>query len=294
MPDRRPLVSPINRSLDRGLARLPPVARRRAMFVRAHRRWPDLDVPRTFSEKVGWRILHDRRPQLAWTCDKLQMKEHASASGAPLRVPRTLWSGSDVSELRDVDLPEHWVIKPAHRSGLVRFETRTTDIAALAAATRRWLRPVQADTYAEWAYSQARPALVVEELIGDVGQPPPDYKFFVFQGVPRVVQLDLDRFSGHRRSLYTPEWEHLDVRLTHPRGEQVPRPRQLDRMLECAARLGAGWDFMRIDLYADADDVLFGEYTPYPGSGLERFRPRSFDAELGRHWQLPALDVAGA
>lgn len=292
MPDRRPLVAPVNRALDRGLGRLPAAARRRAMFVRAHRRWPDLTEPTTFSEKIGWRVLNDRRPQLAWTCDKLRMKEHAAASGARLRVPQTLWCGRDVRELQDLQLPEHWVLKPAHRSGLVRFEGRATDVAALAVATRRWLDPVQADTYAEWAYAQAEPALLVEEVVGRVGHPPPDYKFFVFDGVPRLVQVDVDRFTGHRRSLYTPEWEHLDVRLTHPRAEPLPPPTQLGRMLDCAARLGAGWDFMRIDLYADGDDVVFGEYTPYPGSGLERFRPRSYDAELGRHWRLPT--VAGA
>src|SRR3982750_723333 len=33
--------------------------------------------PRTFTEKLNWRITLDRRELLAPTCDKLAMKEHA-------------------------------------------------------------------------------------------------------------------------------------------------------------------------------------------------------------------------
>jgi hypothetical protein len=275
--------------VDDRLAMLPPTARRRWLFARVHRRWPSFEPPRTFSEKVNWRILRDRRPELAWTCDKLQMKDHARRSGADIVVPATLWSGTDVRELADRSLPEHWVLKPSHRSGLVHFGGAGTDLDALAAMTQEWLTGVQHDTYAEWAYGQASRCLFVEELLGAPGSPPPDYKFFVFGGEPRMVQVDLDRFSGHRRSLYTPDWRLLPVELNYPGGGPTPRPARLDEMLEAARVLGRDYDFMRIDLYDTGGAVVFGEYTPYPGSGLERFRPRSFDRELGRLWTLPQV-----
>lgn len=62
-------------------------------------------------------------------------------------------------------------------------------------------------------------------------------------------------------------------------------------MLEIARTLGADWDFIRIDLYAVDGDVWFGEYTPYPGTGMLRYEPMSFDLEQGRQWQLPAPDA---
>lgn len=267
---------------------LPPVHRRRWLYLRGHRRLPDLRSPSTFSEKVNWRILHDRRPLLAWTCDKLAMKQHAQSSGAPVTVPRTLWHGTDVRELADVDLPAHWVLKPSHRSGLVRFGEAHTGLERLAAETRYWLADVQDGVLAEWAYGRARRCLFVEELVGAPGQPPADYKFFVFDGVPRMVQVDLDRFSGHRRSLYDPDWRKLDVELAKPDGGPVPRPASLAQMLEAATILGADFDFIRIDLYGpEGSGAVFGEYTPYPGSGVERFRPRSFDTWLGSQWRLP-------
>ncbi len=60
-------------------------------------------------------------------------------------------------------------------------------------------------------------------------------------------------------------------------------------MTEIAVALAGSYDFMRVDLYSVDEDVFFGELTPYPSSGLERFRPGSFDSQLGAKWKLPVL-----
>jgi hypothetical protein len=97
---------------------MPVELRRRALFLYCNRRFPHFKKPLTFNDKVNWRILTDRRPLLEWTCDKLAMKERAC--GVPgLRIPRTYWAGTDLRELAAAELPEHWVLKPNHRTGLV-------------------------------------------------------------------------------------------------------------------------------------------------------------------------------
>lgn len=270
---------------------LPPLgAKRRALFICFNYRLPRFRNPTTFNDKVNWRILNDHRPVLDWTCDKLAMKERARAI-AGLRVPRTYWAGSDVRELEDVPLPPHWVLKPNHRSGSVHFGHGTPDTTRLCELTAGWLRPYQAVSYGEWAYSRARPLLLAEEVIGEPGPAPPDYKFFVFGGEVAAIQVDTDRHTEHRRRLYLPDWSPLDVRCGpfELAPVQAPPP-GLGRMLAAAAELGTGFDFIRADLYDVAGTVWFGEVTPYPGGGLDRFVPASFDAELGARWELPSLN----
>jgi TupA-like ATPgrasp len=265
------------------ICKLPAGIRRRVLFACCNRRLPDFRDPRTFSDKVNWRILNDRRPLLEWTCDKLAMKERARAI-AGLRVPRTWWAGTDLRELEAVQLPEHWVLKPNHRSGLVHFGQGHPDAARLRELTAGWLRPFQASGMGEWAYSRARPLLLAEEMIGEPGSPAPDYKFFTFGGDVAAVQVDTGRHSVHRRRLYLPDWTPLEVRSgNHPLAAIEPAPPGLGRMLAVAAQLGAGVDFIRIDLYDVRGGVWFGEVTPYPGSGLDRFVP----ASLGARWELP-------
>lgn len=64
-------------------------------------------------------------------------------------------------------------------------------------------------------------------------------------------------------------------------------------MIAAAAELGRDFDFMRIDLYDAGGEPWFGEFTPYPGSGLMPILPVSYDRELGALWRLPDLGARG-
>jgi hypothetical protein len=285
------VISRSLRSAGRSVVyRLPAGLERRLLYVYYNRKIPRFGRPVTFSDKVNWRILNDRRPLLEWTCDKLAMKDYAGKAGLEfLRVPHTIWSGSDIGELSDVDLPGHWVLKPNHRSGLIYFGTGQADYRELSKVTANWLDAFESSKMREWAYAMARPMFLVEELLGPPGSPPPDYKIFVFNGQPDVIEM-INRYDGHHNRLYRPDWSPLDVLYgTWGIAPIAPPPPELDRMLDIAQRLGQPFDFIRVDLYDVDGAIVFGELTPYPCGGLERFRPASFDIELGEKWQLPAL-----
>lgn len=207
-----------------------------------------------------------------------------------LQVPRTLWVGTRVEELAEIELPEHWVLKPNHRSGRIFFGNGRPNIASLTAITQQWLHPTEAEYLHEWAYSKARPVLFIEELLGAPGAPPTDYKFFVFSGTVTAIQVDVDRHSAHRRRIYRADWMPLEVTSGgHPLAPKEEPPANLEEMLKIASDIGQSFDFIRVDLYSVNSATAFGEVTPYAGSGLDRFIPGSFDAELGAKWELPHL-----
>jgi hypothetical protein len=274
---------------------MPSNLSRRAVFFYHHRRFPRVRNPITFTEKVNWRILNDRREIITWTCDKLAMKEYASnvqgASVHGLRIPRTLWSGTNVRELENVALPENWVLKPNHRSGLVFFGHGQPDTPVLQQMTQSWLRSAEGVDLHEWAYLKARPMLLAEELLGRPGSPPPDYKFYVFAGEVAAVEVHADRYGDHRVRYYLPDWTPLDVSVGNfpPLPAETMPPNNLEKMVAIAGEIGRSFDFMRVDLYSVDDETFFGELTPYPGSGINPFVPNSFDDELGAKWKLPAL-----
>jgi hypothetical protein len=262
------------------------------LFICFNHQIPNFRNPETFNEKVNWRILNDRRQLLEFSCDKLAMKEHVRALDIPrVRIPRTVWVGDNVRQLVDVGLPEHWVLKPNNRSGLVYFGHERPDVESLVTITQSWSRSVQADDMHEWAYSKARSTLLVEELIGKPNSPPADYKFFVFSGKVEAVQVDVDRHSMHQRRYYLPDWSPLEVSGgNHPLAPIEAPPTNLAEMISVAEEIAYSFDFMRVDLYSVGGATVFGELTPYSGSGLDRFIPESFDIELGRRWQLPDFE----
>ena len=249
--------------------------------------------PRTFNEKVNWRILYDRRDRIAAACDKMRMKQLARAaySGTQLRIPQTYWSGTDLRAAPDLASLPPWVLKPNHSSGQVVFgPDPQSDVAALLKQTRDWWERTPLE-WGEWGYSRAQRLLLLEERIPTKDDaPPPDYKFFVFDGRVELIQVNRGRFGSQTATFLDTDWNRLPVCWRIMRVADEPRPAELEAMLEIAGILGTGWDFIRVDLYAVDGTIWFGEYTPYPGGGLLRYRPRQFDIEQGRHWQLPALE----
>lgn len=77
-----------------------------------------------------------------------------------------------------------------------------------------------------------------------------------------------------------------------PVSGEIARPHCLGEMLEAATTVAKGFDFLRVDMYIERDQVFLGEVTPYPGGGLEPFEPRSADLDIGNAWRLPQLSGA--
>ncbi|WP_167761071.1 ATP-grasp fold amidoligase family protein [Geodermatophilus sp. DF01_2] len=267
---------------------LPSPVRRVRLYRQVAGRFPPLR-PRTFTEKLNWRICVDRRALLAPTCDKLAMKEHARTLAPGLvRIPETLWCGTDVAELADVALPDHWVLKPNHSCIRRLFGDGPADVAEVRRRTAGWVEEQYWRKSEEWAYRRARPGLLVEEFVGLPGAVPADLKVLVVGGEPRLVELHTGRDDDHRARLYSPAWEPLPWTIGYRPGPDADPPELLEDLLKAATALADGFDMLRVDFYEADGELWFGELTPYPGAGLSPLEP-ALDAELGGAWPLPPL-----
>jgi hypothetical protein len=164
--------------------------------------------------------------------------------------------------------------------------------AALIARCRDWLGMNYYWCNLEWGYKNVTPRILVEELIDDgSGGAPRDYKFFVFDGAVNMIQVDTDRFIGHRRSLYDREWNQLPVRYSYESSSEDAdrRPPHFEDLRAAAEALERGVDFLRADFYDTGRQLYFGEITMSPGAGMERFSSGEFDLRLGAMWKMPPL-----
>ena len=76
------------------LVRLPLRLKRAVLFFEAHGRRPGRT---TFTDKVNWRVVHDRRPLIGQLGDKLALKAYASATCPAERWIITSVRGADCS-----------------------------------------------------------------------------------------------------------------------------------------------------------------------------------------------------
>lgn len=256
-------------------------------FYRTHGYWPDLRRPRSYTEAIWNKQLFQRDPVLKTIADKFTMRDYVKERvGAEHLVP-LLWHGTDPSRIPFHSLPERYVVKASHGSGYNLFVTPAKPLQPedIRTAVRSWLKAdycLSNCVGSEWAYLRLRPTIMVEPFLDDgSGQPPADYKFHCFNGRVSLVQVDFSRLSHHTQAFFDREFNPLSVSLTYPLAKsRTARPAAFDQMVRLSEALSQGLDFVRVDLYATADQVYVGELTNYPGGGRSPFKPREFDRQL--------------
>lgn len=82
-------------------------------------REPELDAPRTFTEKILWRILYDRRQIWRTLRDKYRVRDFVrSRVGDQFLVP-LLYVSRSPSNIPFDRLDDPYVVKPTHMSGVI-------------------------------------------------------------------------------------------------------------------------------------------------------------------------------
>jgi hypothetical protein len=252
-------------------------------------RWPDFDCPRTLQEHIQAYVLRTRNPALVMLADKKAVRDYIARTLSPEHNVPLLGAWDHERDVPLASLPYPLVLKPTHLSGRVLLLSchRSADEGQHRARLRGWLRRDHSRINREWFYAQVPRRVIAEPLLRDqTGNVPPDVKAYVIGGRVRYFQVDRGRFTRPTRNLYGPDWTLLPVRTTLPRHACDPVPRALPQLIECAERLAAPFEFLRVDFYVLSDRVLVGELTSSPGAGFGHYYPSAFGDALAAHWVM--------
>lgn len=252
-------------------------------------KWLDFDKPESFhnfNEKIQWLKLKNYDPIYTTMADKYAMKQYVSERlGNGYTFPLLgCWSHFD--EIDFSKLPDQFVLKPTHCSGSVVLcrDKHSFDYQSAKTTLEKALSYNYYLRGRERPYKDIPRKIIAEPLMVDEsGTELKDYKFFCFNGEVKLIQVDFDRFTNHRRNLYTPDWKLVDASILYPNdfGRKIEIPEVLDQMIACASILSKGIPFVRVDFYIIRNRFYLGEFTFYHGGGLERIRPRKFSDQLG-------------
>jgi hypothetical protein len=218
-------------------------------------------------------------PLRAFISDKEWVKVFVDGVVGPGFCVPTLKVLRSMDEVRGYTFPDRCCIKPTHMSGEVLFRRmgETIDQTKIAG----WFRTSYYESGREANYRGLPPKVIVEPLIFD-GKEVNDYKIFCFGGQPRLVQVDVHRFTAHRRTIYDTEWVQQSFRYGEPEmGPTVPRPQNFPEMLRAAASIAAHFDFIRVDCYSDGFTFMIGELTNCPCNCTSKFYPPEAELTMG-------------
>lgn len=255
----------------------------------------NINNPTTLNEKLQWLKFNYRFPLQSIVSDKLLVREYVKDKiGEKYLIPLIgSWKKYD-----DIDfsmLPEKFVLKCNHDSGglvVCNDKEKLNHIEA----KRKIEKSLNSNFFyigREYQYRNIKPMILCEKFISDNGNVPMDYKVYCFNGVPDVILVCKDRFSKntHRASYYffDQEWnfQPLNKGDDNIKNVDLPKPKNLDEMIEIAKKLSKDFVFARIDLYNVDGKIYFGEITLSPNSGFDPDIKYETDLMFGQKLKIP-------
>ena len=255
----------------------------------------NLKHPVTFSEKLQWLKLYNRKPEYTMMVDKVRVKEYvAKIIGREYIIPTLgVWDSFD-----DIDfdlLPNKFVLKTNNGGGsggvIVCYNKNQLNLKVAKRKLEKSFHRNIYSTYREWPYKDVQPKYLAEELLEMPDNVDlEDYKFFCFNGIPKYCQVISGRKGVMSIGFFDRDWKHQEFHepKDFPFASVVPvKPENFELMWDLAEKLALDKLFVRIDFYNLSGKIYFGEITFFPTSGLGGFEPKIWDYRFGELINLP-------
>lgn len=254
------------------------------------RKFPNLENPKTYNEKLQWLKLNDIHPEYELLVDKYESKFIVSQMIGGGIIPTIgVWEYFD-----DIDFdlfPDQFVLKTTHDSGgvVVVKDKSKMDIAKVRAKIEKSLRNNFFYQHREYPYKNIKPRIIAEKyMVDESGTELKDYKFFCFDGEPKMLYVATDRPYDTRFDFFDMDWNHLPFKQGHPLAtKEIKKPAGFEEMKEIARKLSKGIPHVRVDLYDINGKIFFGELTFFHLSGNVPFEPEEWDYKIGEWLKLP-------
>ena len=257
----------------------------------------NLDYPKTYTEKIQWLKLYDRRPEYTKMQDKYAVREFIKETiGEEYLIPLLgVWDRAD-----DIDfdaLPDQFVIKCNHdcASVIICRDKSTFDKAEAKRHLQDCLQKSYYPDGREWAYRDIKPKIIAEKYMQDSNEKTlTDYKFFCFSGIARLVLVTSGpaHTPERRVDFYDIDFNSLPIKRGEMSGSghaaAIKKPKGFDSLVQLAEKLSAGIPFVRMDFYLIEGHPFFGEVAFYPSGGMAEFKPYEWEERVGSWIILPS------
>lgn len=255
----------------------------------------NLDNPQTFNEKLQWLKLYDRKPEYTTMVDKYAVKKYVADKIGEQYIIPTLGVWDNPDEIDFDKLPDQFVLKCNHNSGLgmcICRDKSKLDIKKVKAELRKGLKENYYWGGREWPYKDVPRKIIAEKYMEDKNYNAlNDYKFFCFNGVAELMFVATERQKEDvetKFDFYDMDFNHLNFTNGHPNSSANIRcPLMLKQMKNIAEILSQNIPHIRVDLYEINGEIYFGELTFSHWSGFVAFEPNEWDYKIGEMVELP-------
>lgn len=243
----------------------------------------NLQDPQDLNEKIIWAKLFSDTTQWTKLADKYKVRVYVEEKGFGDCLVKLYGAWDNVKDFDFDSLPENFILKANNGDGKgtnmpVKGKSKLSAARkeAIEKTINDWLHRKNIGLlHAEPQYKGIHPMVIAEELL-----PIPegessliDYKLWCFNGKVHYIMTCSDRSSNGANihlMLYDREWnpcpQYTIFSSRYSKGKALPKPKNLEKMIEITETLAQSFPEVRVDLYninpADENGkIYFGELT---------------------------------
>lgn len=258
----------------------------------------DWNSLKTFSEKLQWLKLYDRKGWYTDCADKFNVREYVTKKlGTDKYLIPIYFETTDWRNIRSEVMPDvPFVIKCNHdnSSYTIVYNKAEVDWKNMRLYYRRRLNG-RSFFWAnrEWPYKNIKPRIMVEKLLFPRNKEEGllEYKFYCFSGKIKIIQLSILK-QGKKSFMYLDE-NYIPFGANYHIGEmemirKMPEIYCQVEMQNIAQTLAKDFEYhIRVDIYQVDKSLYIGELTFFDGAGFDIIYPQEWNVELGSYLHLP-------
>lgn len=245
--------------------------------------WIDWKNPQDINAIINILKVTDyyNNPEITMCVDKYRIRDWIKTRGGQQILPILYGAYDRPEDIEWKKFPDSFVVKCNHACGtnLIVPDKSALDITKAVETLTDWMK-IDYWKEGEVQYRYVNKKIIVEEYLGN-GNDLKTYKFFCFNGEPKVlyISMDEDKYIDY----YDMEFNKLPYSL--PPHEHYPydieKPNNFDELVSWARKLSAHFPFVRVDLYSSFNHIYISELTFIPTGGYMKIDPPETLKEWG-------------
>lgn len=270
-------------------------------FVRFHK-LPNLRNPQDLNEKILWQKLYSDTSKWSELADKYKVRSYVKSLGLESILVKHYGAWDNENNIDFDNLPNSLIFKVNNGEGkgtnLIVKNLEATNKVELLKLFHWWLTRKHIGALAgEPQYKAIKPMIIAEELlpIPEDDNSVVDYKIWCINGIPRFILVCNDRDSrgGVALMTYDTNWkacpQYNMFNSDYRKGKILPKPKNLDKMLEIASQLSKDFPILRVDLYNIDGKIFFGELTFTSLGGMMNYYTPEFLLMIGKEADISKI-----
>lgn len=256
-------------------------------YYQFHRKL-DLKNPKTYNEKTTWDMLYNKEPIRTQLSDKYRVRDWVIEKIGEEYLNQLYGCWEKANDINFNELPEEYVLKLNHGSGcniIVKDKSEINEREII--AKLEYWRHINFAYYSlELQYRKIKPLIICEKYLENLNGDLYDYKVYCFHGKPKYISFVRGR-GEHTPSdvFFDTKWERQPFHYKFHKKieEDIPKPVQLEKMLELSRILSKPFQYVRVDWYLlPMGEIIFGEMTFSSFAGAVPWEPIEYDEILGK------------